>query len=727
MSKRLTGLNPLAYIGVEALTPPQLYIADRAPTIGDSKNFNLSDMWLDRIGESLYVLVSLAAGEATWVTTFGGAANNFETDNGTATDSNGTISILGNGITTETEATSAHTVTVRLTEGNDGQLIIGDSNAPAEWATVTSSDNTINIVAGPHSLGLTANTSAIVGNGTNGQLLIGGGTAPEWASLTSDGSIVITAGVNTLEITAPNATGLTTVHSDSGTATQASGAITLAGNTINTITSATGSTVTVGVKNGTNGQLLIGGGSNATWANLTSTGASVVITNGANSINLEATGTGAGASSFHTDSTTATEAAGVIALLGINNITTVGSGNTVAFSVSGTTNNAVQVGNSSSSLSSLAVGTNGQVLIGSTGANPQFSTLTSTGGTVTFTPGAGTLNLEAVGGSGSGSVIVNDYTAPGSYAWVKSPLCKYVEVYGWNGGGGGGGGGQGSTVGNGGSGGAGGSAFYLYGPAALFDSNEDVEVGSGGSGGLGAIAANTVGSNGSAGGQSRFGDALVPLTMSGNTAIVTGNNYGLGGSVNANAVTKGGGYAGLFSMMNGNIYDFFPGSASSSVTNKVPYGGGGGSASFSNGSDAGNGGSEGSSNFFVFTFMLPTGGGGGSPWNTNGLFNNPGGNGGNYIGWDGTTVIGTGGLGGQNAGAPDGSDGPSLPSSGGMIYGGLGGGGGKGRFGTSTPGNGGDGGLPGGGGGGGGGAASGVVGGNGGAGGSGRVIVIQWT
>jgi len=46
-----------------------------------------------------------------------------------------------------------------------------------------------------------------------------------------------------------------------------------------------------------------------------------------------------------------------------------------------------------------AAGTDGQVLIGATGADPAFATLTSTGGTVTFTPGANSLNVEAGGGA----------------------------------------------------------------------------------------------------------------------------------------------------------------------------------------------------------------------------------------------------------------------------------------------------------------------------------------
>lgn len=51
---------------------------------------------------------------------------------------------------------------------------------------------------------------------------------------------------------------------------------------------------------------------------------------------------------------------------------------------------------STTALGYTAAGTNGQLLIGSTAAAPVFGNLTSTGGTIAFTPGAGTLNLEVV-------------------------------------------------------------------------------------------------------------------------------------------------------------------------------------------------------------------------------------------------------------------------------------------------------------------------------------------
>ena len=65
--------------------------------------------------------------------------------------------------------------------------------------------------------------------------------------------------------------------------------------------------------------------------------------------------------------------------------------------------NALVVGNSSDSFLSIQAGTNGQVLIGSSNAIPAFATLTSNGGTITFTPGPNSLNLEASGGGGVAS------------------------------------------------------------------------------------------------------------------------------------------------------------------------------------------------------------------------------------------------------------------------------------------------------------------------------------
>lgn len=61
------------------------------------------------------------------------------------------------------------------------------------------------------------------------------------------------------------------------------------------------------------------------------------------------------------------------------------------------TAHAVLIGEGTGDIAEITVGTDGQVLLGSTAADPAFATLTSTGGTIVFTPGASSLNLEASG------------------------------------------------------------------------------------------------------------------------------------------------------------------------------------------------------------------------------------------------------------------------------------------------------------------------------------------
>jgi hypothetical protein len=82
-------------------------------------------------------------------------------------------------------------------------------------------------------------------------------------------------------------------------------------------------------------------------------------------------------------------------IVGSGSITTSGAASTLTVQLTGLTNHAVLVGAGTNIITKLAVGSNGQVLIGATGADPAFATLTSTGSTITFTPGANTLNLEA--------------------------------------------------------------------------------------------------------------------------------------------------------------------------------------------------------------------------------------------------------------------------------------------------------------------------------------------
>lgn len=93
------------------------------------------------------------------------------------------------------------------------------------------------------------------------------------------------------------------------------------------------STLTINLINGTNGQLLIGGGVEPLWADITSLGNTISITQGANSLNLE-TGDSV-AVDYVADAGSAIPAAQTLNILGGAGITTTGAGNTITITASG--------------------------------------------------------------------------------------------------------------------------------------------------------------------------------------------------------------------------------------------------------------------------------------------------------------------------------------------------------------------------------------------------------
>lgn len=80
--------------------------------------------------------------------------------------------------------------------------------------------------------------------------------------------------------------------------------------------------------------------------------------------------------------------------------------------------NSLIVGNVTDPYLSINPGTNGQVLIGASGQIPAFATLTSNGGTITFTPGPNSLNLEASGGGGG--ITWNEVTGTSQSAAINN-------------------------------------------------------------------------------------------------------------------------------------------------------------------------------------------------------------------------------------------------------------------------------------------------------------------
>ena len=285
MSSNLSGLNsPLSYLGVLSTNPPKVVVVPRIPGGSDRLNFSIGDLWVVKNMNQIWILVSLAQSKAMWVNLFpgGGGTLFFNADNGIAVPNAGVVNFLG------------------------------DSNI----STVGSGDT------------ITFNFS----NGTNGQLLIAGGSHAEWNNLTSIGNTIgFTVGANSLDIEALGFSGFATsfITDDGHTVTpSADHKVNIFGGS-NINTSGSGSTVTINLDDdiivpgtlvvdslsagvvqsnssgllssnyGTNGQLLISSSTGApSWNNITSTGGSVTVTNTANNINLEVTTVNTGTANY---------------------------------------------------------------------------------------------------------------------------------------------------------------------------------------------------------------------------------------------------------------------------------------------------------------------------------------------------------------------------------------------------------------------------------------------
>jgi hypothetical protein len=126
MAKRdlrlVPGRHPLAYLGDNATSPPNVKSYDRAPTTDDRKNVIIGDFWINKSATPVdsYQLVALDAGSATWISvtsTFDGTL----TDHGVVVaDGTSTIKTIPVGLTGEllTGVTGSDPVFAATSDGN---------------------------------------------------------------------------------------------------------------------------------------------------------------------------------------------------------------------------------------------------------------------------------------------------------------------------------------------------------------------------------------------------------------------------------------------------------------------------------------------------------------------------------------------------------------------------------------------------------------------------------
>lgn len=248
INQRLNGLTPLSYLGDNAVQPPEFVTKARPPTLNDSKNFYLGDIWLDTTGypgtlpksENVWMLVALVGNQATWVH-FG--AGGLETLTG---NSGGPV----------------------FPDVNDNINVLGDTT-------------TINVLGVPGTNTLTIST---VGTGVISTLTgnSGGAVSPLAGNINVVGTGVITVvgnpGTHTLTVT-PSGSIASSFPTDAGTATPAVGVLNVFGGTAGRDINTTGSGNTVRVH--LNNTISVGDLVNVTGADaITVSTGDVTISNG---------------------------------------------------------------------------------------------------------------------------------------------------------------------------------------------------------------------------------------------------------------------------------------------------------------------------------------------------------------------------------------------------------------------------------------------------------------
>jgi hypothetical protein len=740
-AKRLTGINPLSYMGVEPYTPVPLFVRAVAPTANDAQNFNIGTIWLvtgNSVPEEVWMLVALVAGIATWVQLYpgsgGGGASQFPCNVGTANEAGGILNILGDG-TFITTTGVGNTVTITL---NNDFTTTYDTDS----GTATPAGGVLHVHGGSN-----INTSG-AGN-TVTISLDDNVTIP--GTLTVDGTTVLATNVvigGTVQII-PFAAGV--VQSD-----------------------ATGHLFS---NKGTDGQILIGSGAGApAWANITSMDGSVIVTDGANTIDLSAPGGGGGTNCAflaHQAASVGAFTASALYTLGTDLALVVdfdvgsnfypgnGAGSPARFTAPKTAKYYLQlnVKVSNSPFSSATTTALARIVTparsydsqpvlfipGSTGdmeAPLSVCADLTAGDVVTFIAGVQSA-LGAPGGTvrgaanpvitycsgflvGSGSAgnasITTTFTSSGT--WMRNAATQTLEVIGWSGGGGGSAGSSnnGSAAGGGGGGNVG--LFWVSGPAAYFPAATTITIGAGGAGGASTTGGGLtpIGANG---GATSFGTLYVPEA----DAQITNPSV---------SHTGGGRRDGTFSSEQGDLGDFLTNSMFIESPNWQGYKGSGGNGAGGiavigyngvSGAFADRGLVRASgTNFWSGTtgFAMAGTGGGGAGINALSLGTAYSGGSGVAKTLNASGSLVPGGAGGIETGTIDGGNGSPGVTTVGIVVGGTAGGGGGNQAVGGRGGNGGNGGFPGGGGGGGGASHLGSPSGSGGNGANGQLIIIEY-
>lgn len=696
MPIRRTGIDPLAYMGVEPSTPAQFVRDNRNPTTSDYDGFIIGTVWIVKGTNAVWMLVDKADFIATWIQ----FTNNIAGVNTLTGNIGGAVPALAGNI-------NVVGATPYSVSGNPGlnTLTIDDDGTIAtiydtDSGVAVPSANILNVIGGT---GVTVtgsgNTLTINASSSNLEIQtdVGGPVSPDMSILqVLGGDNITTTGIGPNIIEA--AVSGTTNH-----AVQ--------------VGNASGSLTSVGPL--TTGQLLIGvTGSDPNPARLTA-GSNIVIDDSSipGQITISSTGGGGGGGN------------GCAIVAGQPNTIINENGSITWFSASsklGASQAAnqsvatesgffrdmfVEISSNSSTVDTTVTlninSVNSALVItipaGMTGTFSDTTHMVSVnqGDLFQFEASAavtgdtsGTLTVSFMcNGSGSGGIIITEFTS--SDTWNKNPFSKWINVQITGTGCGGGSGRQGASGAS--CGGGGGPTFggvNFAGPASRFPSSVAITIGAGGIGAAGVATPNTNGNDGTTGGGSSFADVN-------NGTLTLFPNGGRGGQAATTPQASGGptvtGGLGWYSVPGRQGPGHSSPTTNVADTPSLDYFQGLGGAAGGCGSPA----------YSISTLQA----GAGQSWYDSDV-----------------NIIYAGGAGGIESGTIDGGNGldESTFSVTWNNMCGTGGGGGGGQSLGPVAGNGGDGGYPGGAGGGGGGSLNGTTSGSGGDGQAGIIYVYEY-
>lgn len=441
--------NTLAYLGVEAPTPPNLVESINSPTTGDGFNMIIGTLWIRRgpgiSPEEVWMLVNQTGTVndgtyiGTWIQLFPGSGGNFTftTQGGTpATFINNNLNVYGgSNITTNSLIGPGDTITIDLNANVaiPGSLQVGDLSNGVVFAD--------------------ANGNLFTANGTDGQVIVGGGVAPIFVDLIAGTNINFVTGPNSLTINATGGggSGTTSFITDVGgpAVPTGGGALNLIGNgTVIQTDGSVANTVQILMTEPDPGYVLGGNGAGLqpTFQQLIG-GGSIVITPGVGTITISDGGGGGGGvvqltgdvgaaaqDAFNnidvvgggTTNILTTGAASTLTIKLIDDPSIIGSltvGTDLTVSGLGATPGVVQVDNTG--FFSASNGTDGQILIAATGGSPAWANITAGAG-ISITNNANAITITNTGGGGGGGGALNFITNSGTAVVVSSN----IQVYG---------------------------------------------------------------------------------------------------------------------------------------------------------------------------------------------------------------------------------------------------------------------------------------------------------